>query len=79
MERCRQRATSDEKMRGYEMKRHIKAIDKSRSASHDFLSNYHWGDRRVYELCVNTTSVEILEIVPPLAMLAKHYFERRKK
>ncbi|MCM1430738.1 MAG: cytidylate kinase-like family protein [Muribaculaceae bacterium] len=79
LERCRQRAASDENMCGYEMERHMKVIDKTRAASHDFLSNYRWGDRRVYELCVNTTSVEIPEIVSPLAVLAKQYFERKKK
>ncbi|MCM1046260.1 MAG: cytidylate kinase-like family protein [Candidatus Gastranaerophilales bacterium] len=79
MERCRQRATSDEKMCEYEMERRMKVIDKSRSASHVLLSNYCWGDRRAYELCVNTTGVEISEIVPPFAMLAKQYFEREKK
>lgn len=57
----------------------MKVIDKSRSASHDLLSNYRWGDRRAYELCVNTTGIEIPEIVPPLALLAKQYFERKKE
>ncbi len=78
MERCRQRAASDEKMCVHEMKRRMKAIDKSRSASHNLLSDYHWGDRRAYELCVNTTGAEIPEIVSPLAMLAKQYFERKR-
>ncbi|MCM1090821.1 MAG: cytidylate kinase-like family protein [Muribaculum sp.] len=79
LERCRQRATSDENMCGYEMERRMKVIDKARASSHDFLSNYHWGDRRAYELCVNTTGVEIPEIVSPLAMLAGEYFERKKE
>ncbi|MCM1184494.1 MAG: cytidylate kinase-like family protein [Roseburia sp.] len=78
-ERCRQNAASGEKLCEYEMARRMKMIDKSRSASHDLLSNYHWGDRRAYELCVNTTDIEIPEIVSPLAMLIKQYFERKKK
>lgn len=61
------------------MVRRMKAIDKSRPASHELLSNYRWGDRRAYELCVNTTGIEIPGIVSPLAMLAKQYFEKKKE
>ncbi|MCM1124987.1 MAG: cytidylate kinase-like family protein [Lachnospiraceae bacterium] len=79
LERCRQRAASDEKMCEYEMERRMKMIDKARSASHDVLSGHRWGDKRAYELCMNTTNAEISEMVPPLAMLAKQYFEKRQK
>ena len=33
-----------------------------------------WGEKENYDLCVNTTNVEIKKVIPGLAMYAMEYF-----
>lgn len=76
IERCRSRAESGEENlsdRAYEKK--IKKIDRARASRHNLVSSYKWGDPLGYDLCVNTTGVEIKSIVGSVAEYATHYFE----
>ena len=52
-----------------QMKRHIRAVDRGRAKYCAFYTEKKWGDRKNYDLCVNTTDVEIKEIVPVLAKM----------
>lgn len=74
--RCRSRAPADEHLTDRELERKIRQIDKNRADNHDLISAYRWGDRNGYDLCVNTTNVDIKDIVPVIAEYAKAYFER---
>ncbi len=74
--RCRSRAPADEHLTDRELERKIRQIDKNRADNHDLIAAYRWGDRNGYDLCVNTTNVDIKDIVPVIAEYAKAYFAR---
>lgn len=78
MARCRKRASADEKLTDKELERKIRQIDKNRADNHDLISSIRWGDKAGYDLCVNTTNVEIKDIVPVIADYARHYFEEHE-
>ena len=65
--RCRQRASEDEDLSDREMLRAMKRIDKARADFHDIISEYKWGDKGGYDLCINTTNVVIKNVIPALA------------
>jgi cytidylate kinase len=75
LERCRKRAAEDEKLSDRELERSIKQIDKARADNHNLLSPFKWGDKIGYHLCVNTTGVEIKDVVPPIAAYAKAWLK----
>lgn len=78
--RCRGRAKADEADltdRAYEKK--IKRIDKQRTSAHRIVSDIKWGDPLGYDLCINTTGIEIKSIVAQTAEYAKHFFENNGK
>ena len=65
--RCRKRAKEDEDLTDREMLRAMKRIDKARAEFHDIISEYRWGDKESYDLCINTTDLEIKKVIPALA------------
>ena len=73
--RCQERAEEGENLTDREMVRHIKKIDRSRASNHDLVASYRWGDRNGFDLCVNTTSVEIDSVIKPLAEYARAWFK----
>lgn len=77
--RCRNRAPEDERLSENELKRKMKQIDKSRTDTYALVSDYSWGDKKAYRLCINTSGISIPRIVPCLADFAKIWFERNNK
>ena len=75
--RCKRRAPEDEKLTDREMEKKIRQVDKARANSHALLADLPWGDKRGYDLCVNTTDVWIKDIVPLVAEYARKWFEVR--
>ena len=73
--RCRRRDTDDANLTDKQFEKKINQIDKNRSKTHSILSPYKWGDRRGYELCINTTSITIKDVVPSLSAYAEKWFE----
>lgn len=67
--RCRKKAAGDTDLTGQELRRQIAAIDRKRAAYYRDYTGLQWGEKKNYNLCVNTTDVEIKEIVPALAQL----------
>ncbi len=67
-ERCKKREelpnVSDKKLI-----KQIKRIDKNRASYYAFYTGEKWGDKLNYDLCVNTSSMEIKEIARVLAKL----------
>lgn len=49
----------------------IKRIDKDRKDYYRFFTGREWGNKLNYDICINTSSVEIKEIVPHLAGMFK--------
>jgi len=74
VKRCQERAEEGENLTDKEMIRHIKKIDKSRASNHDLFAPYKWGSREGFDLCINTSNVEIKTIVPAIGDYAKAWF-----
>lgn len=79
VKRCLEKASKDENLTIKEMKQKMKQIDKNRQKFHDLLSNKTWGDKENYDLCINTTNVNIKTIIKPLSLYIKNYFDEVKK
>lgn len=73
--RCRRRATEDAELTDKAFEKKIRQIDKNRSKTHSILSPYQWGDRRGYELCINTSDITIKNVIPALTAYAEKWFE----
>lgn len=52
-------------------------VDKNRKKYHEIISNIKWGDKENYHLCINTTELEIKEIIPSLTEYIKNWFRRK--
>lgn len=73
--RCRARATVGENLTDKEYERRMRQVDKARAANHDFSAHYSWGDRAHYNLCLNTTGMDIKATVPQLAQIIDLWFK----
>ena len=76
LKRCRERAPEHENLTDREMERRMKYIDKERAANYALVADFPWGDKRSYQFCVNTTSIEIPELVPHVAAYAKIWLDK---
>ena len=72
--RCRMKVEEDRNLSDKEMENKIKQIDKNRKNYHKIISNLEWGDKRNYDLCINTSNLEIKKIIPALAEFIGEYF-----
>lgn len=70
VQRCISRGTDKENERTpKEIKKQILTIDKNRSKYYEFYTGNKWGNKVNYDLCINTTFVNIKEVVPHLAKI----------
>lgn len=76
LRRCRERELDDRKLSDRELIRMIKKIDAGRVTNREFVGNGGWGEKENYDLCLNTTNVDIKRIIPPLASYALDFFEK---
>lgn len=72
--RCHKKAKEDEHFTDKEMEKKIIEIDNGRKNYHKLISNLEWGDKRNYHLCINTTNVEIRNMIPALAEYIEDWF-----
>lgn len=72
IERCRKYADEEEKMSEKELIRKIKQVDKGRERHHELFTNMKWGNKEGYDLCINTTGLEIKELTPVIAEYIKY-------
>lgn len=78
IKRCREKAKEDENLTDKELEHKIKSIDKNRKALNDLISNAEWGSKENYNLCINTSNIEIKSMVPALAEYIEKWFENNK-
>ena len=78
MSRCKQKAKEDEKLTDKELEKKIKSIDKNRKEFNSLISNTEWGNKENYNLCINTSNIDIKSIVPSVAMYIKNWFGGNK-
>lgn len=72
--RCHKKSKEDEHLTYKEMERKIIQIDNGRKNYHKVISNLEWGDKRNYHLCINTTDVEIKNIILALGDYIEEWF-----
>ncbi len=70
--RCRARAPEHENYTDKQMIKMFKSIDDGRKKLHDLLGTHRWGDKAGYELMLNTSNVDIKQIIPALAEYIKN-------
>lgn len=76
--RCREKEKEDESITDKELENKIKAIDKNRKAFNSLISNTEWGNKENYNLCINTSNIEIKKIIPSLAEYIENWFGGNK-
>ncbi len=67
--RCRKNEPQHEHLTDKKLLKHIKKIDKQRYRYYSFYTGTAWGDKLNYDLCVNTTDMDIKEIAPHIAKM----------
>lgn len=67
--RCRAKGEVDEQLTDKAMIQQIKNVDKQRARYYEFCTDQKWGDRQHYDLCVNTSNVEIKRVVSILSKM----------
>ena len=67
--RTRSRAENGETLTDREYRKQIESIDKARAGYYAFYTDMKWGDKLNYDLCVNTTNLNIPETAQVLAKL----------
>lgn len=72
-ERCRQRAPEGENLTDKQLVKMFKQVDGGRRKLHELLGSLPWGDKLGYDLMLNTSGIEIKQIIPSLASFAKGF------
>ncbi len=67
IKRCREKGNEEEKLSDKELLNKIREVDKNRKAFNDLIANFEWGNKENYDLCINTTNINIKNIITPLA------------
>ncbi len=79
LNRCRNRMSENENFTDKELKNKIIQVDKSRKNYHNIISSLEWGDKRNYNLCINTSGIEIKTVIPSLANYIETWFGGNNK
>lgn len=75
LNRCRERdknnSTDDQLIKN------IKKINKGRKKNREIASGIPWGNKECYNLCLNTSSAKIKDLIKPVSELCNIYFESK--
>lgn len=77
--RCRERGPEDENLSDKEMVKKIRQVDYVRAKSLETVSDFKWGDRKGYDLCINTSGLSIRGLTPLIAEYAEYWLKEREK
>jgi len=77
LERCKEKAPEGERLSDGELLKQIKEIDKSRKKHRLLLGSDTWGQKENYDLCINTSGIEIKNVVRCVADFATTYFKEK--
>lgn len=75
VKRCWERASAEEHLTDRELEKKIRQIDAGRARHQKLLTDRKWGAPEGYDLCINTTNLEIKKIIPGLKEMALCWFE----
>jgi len=73
--RCKEKAQTEENLTEKQIIKKIKEIDKSRKKRSLLLGFDTWGQKESYDLCINTTEFKIKNLVSSVAEYAKAFFK----
>lgn len=76
--RCRAKVPEDNNLSDRQLLKKFKNIDKARKKHSLLLGCDSWGIKENYDLCVNTSNINIKDIVPIIAKYTEEYFKERK-
>lgn len=74
IKRCKNKARENENLSDKELQNKIKKIDKERRRFHSIISNLEWGEKENYHLCINTSNVQIKNMIPSLSNYIEEWF-----
>ena len=57
------------------MKKYILDVDKHRARYYEFYTDQKWGDRKNYDICVNTTNEDIKKIAEWIHPAKKYFLQ----
>ena len=69
IKRCQERAPEGEDYTDKELEKHIKKVDRNRANYYSDFTLQKWGDKSNYDICINTSNMDIDQMVPHLAKL----------
>ncbi len=78
MKRCKKHFEKNEKLTAKDLEKKIKQVDSSRRKHRDLISTDKWGDKKNYQLCINSAGFEIKELVPTVLAYTQSYFAKKK-
>lgn len=73
LKRCLERADEKENMKEKDILRMMRKIDKERAKYRAFYTDIKWGRKENYHLCVNTSGVEIKDLIIPLCAYIREW------
>lgn len=76
LKRCRER--DSETLSDEQIIKNIKKINKGRKKNREIASSVPWGNKDAYDICINTSNVDIKDVIKPLAEISKSYFNRKQ-
>ena len=71
--RCRQKSEDTKDLSDKELEKQIKNIDKNRKKYYDFYTGQEWGDKRNYDLMINTSNISIKVAAHEIAVMIKEF------
>ena len=69
VERCRKKGQEKEVLSDQELQRKILSVNKARAKYYQFYTDQVWGDKKNYDLCINTSAIEIKKAVDAIEKL----------
>ena len=70
--RCKEKNDhQDGKLTDKQLIRYIKKVDRNRRHFYEFFTGREWGNKLNYDFCINTSKMNIEDIVPHLANMFK--------
>ncbi|MBE6990655.1 MAG: cytidylate kinase-like family protein [Ruminococcaceae bacterium] len=72
--RCQARAPEGENLTRRELERRIRQVERGRRQFREMYTESKWGRKESYDLCVNTSGLEIKALIPALVAYADCWF-----
>ncbi|MCD8018741.1 MAG: cytidylate kinase-like family protein [Clostridiales bacterium] len=69
IKRCREKGEDPENLTDKALKKKIYDVDKERAKYYNTYTDHVWGDKKSYDLCINTTYMELEEVAEALTKM----------